>query len=133
MECFTKTMLELMFDRDLITLLKKMLAGFLPDCCAKFCFVSVLCAKTNKRVDMTEQKIVEYFVQNDSSNSAFAVRARKLGNTPSGLEVFLWSICEDKTKYPTGIYLVKVGNVNTRTRYEICSKLTIKTPEQRQC
>ena len=32
---------------------------------------------------------------------------------------------------PTGIYLLKVNNRNTRTRYEICSKLTIKTPERR--
>ena len=28
----------------------------------------------------------------------------------------------------TGIYLLKVNNRNTRTRCEICSKLTIKTP-----
>ena len=32
---------------------------------------------------------------------------------------------------PAGIYLLKVNNRNTRTRCEICSKLTIKTPEQR--
>ena len=31
-----------------------------------------------------------------------------------------------------GIYLLKVNNRNTRTRCEICSKLTIKTPERRQ-
>ena len=30
-----------------------------------------------------------------------------------------------------GIYLLKANNGNTRTRYEICSKLTIKTPERR--
>ena len=29
------------------------------------------------------------------------------------------------------IYLLKVNNVNTRTRSEICSKLTTKTPERR--
>ena len=29
------------------------------------------------------------------------------------------------------IYLFKVNIRNTRTRYDICSKLTIKTPEQR--
>ena len=29
------------------------------------------------------------------------------------------------------IYLFKVNNRNTRKRCEICSKLTIKTPEQR--
>ena len=32
---------------------------------------------------------------------------------------------------PVGIYLLKVGNRNTRTRCEICSKLTRKTPELR--
>ena len=31
--------------------------------------------------------------------------------------------------YPAGIYLLKVNNINTRARCEICSKLTIKTPE----
>ena len=30
------------------------------------------------------------------------------------------------------IYLLKVNNKNTRTGCEICSKLTIKTPERRQ-
>ena len=34
--------------------------------------------------------------------------------------------------FPAGIYLLKVNNRNTRTKCEICSKLTIKTPEQRQ-
>ena len=29
--------------------------------------------------------------------------------------------------FPVGIYLLKVNNRNTRTRCEICSKLTIKT------
>ena len=32
----------------------------------------------------------------------------------------------------TSIYLLKVNNRNTRTKCEICSKLTIKTPERRQ-
>ena len=32
---------------------------------------------------------------------------------------------------PDGIYLFKVNNRNTRTRCEICSKLTINTPERR--
>ena len=35
-------------------------------------------------------------------------------------------------KLPAGIYLLKVNNRNTRTRREICSKLTIKMPEWRQ-
>ena len=33
---------------------------------------------------------------------------------------------------PAGIYLFKVSNRNTRTRCELCSKLTIKTPKRRQ-
>ena len=32
---------------------------------------------------------------------------------------------------PAGIFLLKVNNRNSRTRCEICSKLTIKTPERR--
>ena len=32
---------------------------------------------------------------------------------------------------PAGNYMFKVNNKNTRTRCEICSKLTIKTPERR--
>ena len=39
-------------------------------------------------------------------------------------EKFLYLLC--------GIYLPKVKNRSTRTRCEICSKLTIKTPERRQ-
>ena len=34
--------------------------------------------------------------------------------------------------YQAGIYVPKVNNRNTRTRCEICSKLTVKTPERRQ-
>ena len=32
---------------------------------------------------------------------------------------------------PVGIYLLKVNNRDTKTRCEICSKLTIKAPERR--
>ena len=32
--------------------------------------------------------------------------------------------------YPAGNYTFKVNNKNTRTRCEICSKLTIKRPER---
>ena len=34
--------------------------------------------------------------------------------------------------HPAGNYMFKVNNRNTRTRCEICSKLTIKTSEQNQ-
>ena len=45
-------------------------------------------------------------------------------------------ICKDKADaymqrtFPAGIYLFKVINRNTRTRCEICSKLTIKIPKR---
>ena len=32
--------------------------------------------------------------------------------------------------YPTNTYLLNVNNKNTRKRCEICSKLTITTPER---
>ena len=32
-------------------------------------------------------------------------------------------------KIPAGIYLLKLNNRKTKTMCEICSKLTIKTPE----
>ena len=32
---------------------------------------------------------------------------------------------------PASIYLLQVNNKNTRTRCEVCSKLTITTPERR--
>ena len=38
----------------------------------------------------------------------------------------------DESINSAGIYLLKVNNRNTRTRCEICSKLTIKTPKRRQ-
>ena len=36
------------------------------------------------------------------------------------------------TDIPAGNYMFKVSNRDTRTRCEICSKLTIKAPHQRQ-
>ena len=42
-------------------------------------------------------------------------------------------ICyHSKQMDPVSIYLFKVNNRNTTTRREICSKLTIKTPERHQ-
>ena len=52
-------------------------------------------------------------------------------------EVFLKFLQYDDDKNPiddnpVDNYLLKVNNRNTRTRCEICSKLTVKTPEPRQ-
>ena len=43
------------------------------------------------------------------------------------------SSAENLSNYPTNICLLKVNNRNIRKRCEICSKLTIKTPERRHC
>ena len=41
--------------------------------------------------------------------------------------------CSEKTcTLPAGNYMFKANNRNTRTRCEICSKLTIKAPKRRQ-
>ena len=37
----------------------------------------------------------------------------------------------DSQYYPSGNFMFKVNNRNTRTRREICSKLTMKAPERR--
>ena len=37
----------------------------------------------------------------------------------------------DKNKEPASNQLLKLSNRNTRKRYDICSKLRIKTPERR--
>ena len=47
--------------------------------------------------------------------------------------IFVWKIethtnHEHKYNNPVSNYMFKVKNRNTRKRYEICSKLTIKTP-----
>ena len=41
---------------------------------------------------------------------------------------YIWLLFDS---YPANIYLFKVNNKNTRKRCEICSKLTVKTPERR--
>ena len=49
-------------------------------------------------------------------------------------EMFLWwsQYCHNSVIHPAGNYIFKVNNINTRIRFEICSKLIIKTPERRQ-
>ena len=42
------------------------------------------------------------------------------------------NVIEDKCQKRFFIYLLKANNRNTRARFEICSKLTIKTPERHQ-
>ena len=46
-------------------------------------------------------------------------------------EMYHWAENENEL-YPAGNYMFKINNRNTKTRCEICSNLTLKTPEQRQ-
>ena len=47
-------------------------------------------------------------------------------------EINRWfNLIKRQNNNPAGNYMFKVNNRNTRTRCEICSKLTIKTPERR--
>ena len=68
-----------------------------------------------------------------TSNQIFASRKLNLSLTNSIYLVFFFSRNTKKTHTPIGIYMFKVNNRNTRTRCEIWSQLTIKTPEQCQC
>ena len=43
----------------------------------------------------------------------------------------MWCVDSWVSIFPAGNYMFKVNNTNSRTRCEICSKLTIKTPERR--
>ena len=50
---------------------------------------------------------------------------------PSTLNISILAGINLEKLTPTNIYLSKVNDKNTRKRCEICSKLTIKTPERR--
>ena len=69
--------------------------------------------------------------QNKVDKKMYAVKRIKLNEnrTRKCLKVSLIYFC---CFYPAGNYLLKFNNRNTRTKCEICSKLTIKIPERRQ-
>ena len=48
--------------------------------------------------------------------------------------ISVWRIADTRgiIKVSVGNYMFKVNYINTRTRYEICSKLTVKLPEKGQ-
>ena len=61
----------------------------------------------------------------ENSVQNFSWENRAILSTESECQSWL----EKSSTDPVGIYLLKVNNRNTRTRCEICSKLTIRTPE----
>ena len=65
------------------------------------------------------------FKKPTSYQSDFSIASRNIIN----LLLFIYIL--KLSFFPAGIYLLKVNNRNTRTRCEICSKLTKKIPERR--
>ena len=62
-------------------------------------------------------------------------RNLEIGNTSTWVFSNIWRLVQVRDAQfgtPVGNYMFKGNNRDTRTRYEICSKLTIKTPERRQ-
>ena len=80
------------------------------------------------------QKI--YYHQKRSSLSSLpAFPKRNLENKkkckkPPTMKIIAQNFDKDNA-FPADIYLLKVNNRNNRKRCEICSKLTIQTPERR--
>ena len=64
------------------------------------------------------------------TNHILKGRSREINLTSRDCDHWNWLI--RLNYFPAGINLLKVNKRNTRTRCEICSKLTKNTPEQRQ-
>ena len=101
---------------------------------------AIISSDTNL-LSQLRQPIWDYIVSNCSS---FVLKNRdaefsqiftgNIFNSLSSEEQILFETSynlEDTCSHPAGNYMFKVNNRNTRTRCEICSKLTIKTPERR--
>ena len=88
-----------------------------------------------------------YFIRTEGgfvNSSVISTKYRPSPVPSGGLEIpllFKFSCLEQKTfekmrsfvdSLPAGNYILKVNNRNARTKCEICSKLTIKTPERRK-
>ena len=87
--------------------------------------------------------IVREYIRKSKTGGTRGIKSRKICKTflhfsktdkVLGANIDPWHDKKEKTFWnniPAGNYMFKVSNRNTRTRCEICSKLTIKTPERR--
>ena len=87
------------------------------------CTYCIFCLMCN--FILKEKKQKNFCINLFSGNVKVFITTTCIKNVKNMILAILWSC-------PAGIYLLKVNNRNTRTRCEICSKLTIKTPERRQ-
>ena len=71
------------------------------------------------------QKLVKFAILHTLS-----FNSRKLIGSVQQFMTFYLETFSRENYLPAGNYMFKVNNRNTRTRCEICSKLTIKTPER---
>ena len=78
-------------------------------------------------------------IQNITDNATSIFSDRKILSKKSWLEIQIFEFIGIRKRNidipfkhnPANIYLLEVNNRNARKRYEVCSKLTIKTPAWR--
>ena len=88
--------------------------------------VKILTSCTDKvsLVAYRERVINKKMIPMSQINGSIGGQIKTVGE-PTKVRFWLW-----KYMFSATIFLVKVNNRNTRKWYEICSKLTIKTPER---
>ena len=87
---------------------------------------------------MTQLKIVGNKIMDNTGKPSFENKLLLTSKVPEVLITYFIDLgklngCieEGAACLPAGNYMFKVNNRNNRTKCEICSKLTIKTPQRR--
>ena len=117
-----------MFDRALNTPLSKLYLG--PVIHLEWSVFAKIVSSSNKWIVIWD-KLPKHISENFEIDR---VKRGQLQNFQKSRGWFIPEISQTKRGYwfiTTTLYLVKFNNRNTRKRCEICSKLTIKTPERR--
>ena len=98
--------------------------------CSRYCFISC-----NVTVLHAAQKM-KFSSKNFFSKCGQIRRKLRLWShllKKSLMENFIFcAVTQCRPQYPANFYMFKINNGNTRKSCEICSKLTIKTPERRR-
>ena len=82
------------------------------------CKIQVIWAFVDEAEKLSFQNVLKYFIYAVVSSKNILTKVKR-------------TIKFESHTYPFGIYLLRINNGNTRTRCEIFSKLTTKTPERR--
>ena len=94
----------------------------------------------NSQIHSNNSWAIHYFIISSNFNFCwggcigcpFIWLFKGIGNWAEKLLALTSVVILKSAMIPAGIYIFKVKNRNTRTRCEVCSKLTLKTPERRQ-